>query len=305
MRWLAKAAVQKILSAIPRGERLNYLLARHLYHGLPHSPEKMVRRFKMAVQYVHAARRLGPLPEGPATAFEFGAGQDLAVPLSLYALGMRSQTLADLRPIADWYLINHAMERYQERWPRLSALAGRPLRPLPREPVHSVDQMRERLGIDYRAPMDARRTGLPGGAFDLVSSCHVLEHIPERMLLPMLRECGRLVSPQGVICHVWNMQDHFADFDPSLSVYNFLTLGDGAWRLVNSGLQYQNRLRLPDYLELFGQAGLEVVHQRVAWPGPEQMERLARLKLAPRFRDRYGLRDLGARLALVVLKKAA
>ena len=156
MRWLAKAAVQKLLSAFPRGERLNYLLARHVYHGLPHSPEKMVRRFKTAVQYVHAARCLGPLPQGPATAFEFGTGQDLAVPLSLYTLGVQSQTLADLRPIADWYLINNAVERYQRRWPRLSALAGQPLRPLPQGPLRGMAQLRERLGIDYRAPMDAR-----------------------------------------------------------------------------------------------------------------------------------------------------
>ncbi|MCB2227460.1 MAG: methyltransferase domain-containing protein [Desulfarculaceae bacterium] len=302
MRWLAKAAVQKILSATPKGERINYLLARHVYHGLPHSPEKMVRRFKMAVEYVHAARTLGPLPEGPANTYEFGAGQDLAVPLALYALGVDSQILADLKPIADWYLINHAVERLRERWPRLEALAGRPLRPLPSEPLASAAQLKTRLGIDYRAPMDARSTGLPGGGFDLVSSSHVLEHIPEDMLLPIMAECRRLVSPGGVVCHLWNMQDHYAGFDPSLSVYNFLSLGDGAWGLINSGLHYQNRLRLPDYLAIFREAGLRVVHQEVQWPSPADLELLSRLPLAPRFRGRYTPRELGARMAVMVLK---
>ena len=160
------------------------------------------------------------------------------------------------------------------------------------------------LGIHYRAPLDARATGLPAAGCDLVSSSHVLEHIPEDMLLPILSECRRLVSPSGVICHLWNMQDHYVDFDPSLSAYHFLTLKDRAWGLVNSGLHYQNRLRLPDYLVLFARAGLRVVHQRVRWPDQHDLEVLARLKLAPRFQGRYQPRDLGARMAFVVLKPA-
>ena len=82
-------------------------------------------------------------------------------------------------------------------------------------------------------------------------------------------------------------------------------MGDGAWRLVNSGLHYQNRLRpsrLPGAVRPGRPARWRT--RRVAWPSPEQMDELAKLKLAPRFQGRYSLRDLGARLALVVLKKA-
>jgi SAM-dependent methyltransferase len=304
VRWLAKAALQKLFSGLPRGQRLNYLFQRYVSRGLPHSPEKMVRRFKTAVEYAHAARRLGPLPRGPATAYEFGAGQDLVVALGLYALGIERQSLADLRPIADWDLINHAMDQLRARWDRLTALAGRPLRPFPPGPITNNRELRRGLGIDYLAPMDARDTGLPAGGYGLVSSCHVLEHIPAEMLAPILRECRRLVSPSGVICHVWNMQDHYADFDPSISVYNFLTLGDSAWRLVNSGLHFQNRLRLPDYMELFARAGLRVVHQWVRWPDERDLDQLARLRLASRFQGRYSPRELGARMAMVVLKPA-
>ncbi len=304
MRWLAKAALQKVFSGLPQGQRLNYLFQRYVSHGLPHSPDKLVRRFKSAVEYAHAARVLGPLPQGPSTAYEFGAGQDFAVAQSLYALGVQSQTLADLRPMADWGLINHTREQFRARWPRLEALAGRGLRPLPDEPVLSTPALQRELGIDYQAPLDAAATGLPGASFDLVSSSHVLEHVPEQALPGILAECRRLVSPHGVVCHLWNMQDHYAGFDPSISVYNFLKLGDGAWRLVNSGLHYQNRLRLPDYEELFKQAGLGVVHRRVVWPDEQDLEALARLDPAPRFQGRHGPRELGARMAMMVLKPA-
>jgi len=35
MRWLAKAAVQKGMGALPQGERLNYVFQRRVLHSLP------------------------------------------------------------------------------------------------------------------------------------------------------------------------------------------------------------------------------------------------------------------------------
>ena len=161
------------------------------------------------------------------------------------------------------------------QWPRLCALAGRELRPWPEQPPQSAAQLERRLGICYRAPADARATGLEAGGFDLVSSSHVLEHIPAEDLPAILAECRRLVSPGGVVCHLWNMQDHYADFDPAISVYHFLSLDRARWRLVNSNLHYQNRLRLPEYMAMFHRAGLRPVHQQVWWPSPADLETLS------------------------------
>ncbi|MBU1276863.1 MAG: class I SAM-dependent methyltransferase [Proteobacteria bacterium] len=302
MKWLAKAGLQKILSGLPRGQRLNYLLQRYITHGLPRPAELLVGHFKNAVEYMQAARLWGSLPQGPRRAYEFGAGQDLATALSLCSLGVESQVLVDLRPLAQWDLLAQAMDDLRAQWPRLCALAGRDLRPWPARAPASTAQLERALGITYQAPADARATGLEAGRFDLVSSSHVLEHIPAGDLPAILAECRRLASSRGVICHLWNMQDHYADFDPSISVYNFLTLDQARWRLVNSGLHYQNRLRLPQYLALFRAAGLRLVYQRVWWPDQDDLALLSRLRLAPDFAGRYEPRDLGARMALAVLK---
>lgn len=302
MKWLAKAGLQKVFSGLPWGQRLNYLFQRYVTHGLPRPAELMVEYFGNAVQYQHAARLWGGLPRGPRRAYEFGAGQDLATALSLYALGVESQVLVDLRPLAQWNLLAQAMDDLKARRPRLRALAGRELRPWPQRAPASTAQLERALGISYRAPADARATGLAAGSFDLVSSSHVLEHIPAADLPAILAECRRLVSPQGVVCHLWNMQDHYADFDPSISVYNFLTLDEARWGLVNSGLHYQNRLRLPDYLAMFKEAGLRQVYHQVWWPSREDLELLSRLPLAARFAGRYSSRELGARMALAVFK---
>ncbi|MCB2190705.1 MAG: methyltransferase domain-containing protein [Deltaproteobacteria bacterium] len=302
MKWLAKAGLQKVFSCLPMGQRLNYLFQRYVTHGLPRSAELMKEYFSNAVQYLHAAGLWGDLPDGPRRAYEFGAGQDLATALSLYALGIERQVLVDLRPLAQWNLLAQAMAELKAQTPRLAALAGRELRPWPELAPSDTARLERELGITYRAPGDARATGLESGSFDLVSSSHVLEHIPARDLPAVMAECRRLVSPQGVVCHLWNMQDHYADFDPSISVYNFLTLGKASWVLANSRLHYQNRLRLPDYLDMFEGAGLRLVYQQVWWPSHEDMDRLARLPLAKDFAGRYSLRDLGARMALAVFK---
>lgn len=302
MKWLAKAGLQKLFSALPQGQRLNYLLQRHLTHGLPRPAKVMTEYFANAVQYLRATRLWGSLPQEPRRAYEFGAGQDLATALALYALGVRRQVLVDLRPLAQWELLARALADLRAQEPLLRALAGRDLRPWPTRAPNGTAELARTMGINYHAPADARATGLEAASFDLVSSSHVLEHVPARDLPAVLTECRRLVSPQGVVCHLWNMQDHYAKFDPSISAYNFLTLDRARWGLVNSSLHYQNRLRLPDYLALFREAGLRLVYQQVWWPSREDLTLLARLPLAAEFRGRYSLRGLGARMALAVLK---
>lgn len=80
--------------------------------------------------------------------------------------------------------------------------------------------------------------------------------------------------------------------DPRISVYNFLRYSDRRWRIVNSSLHFQNRLRARDYRALFVEAGLEVAHEERRTPGAEHREQLKQLRLAPRFARGYTLEDL-------------
>jgi hypothetical protein len=101
------------------------------------------------------------------------------------------------------------------------------------------------------------------------------------------------------------MRDHYSYFDSSLSPYNFLTISDRRWSLVNSSLHYQNRLRRSDYLRLFEEAGFDVVRESAVGPTAAELELLRRLALEPRFRS-YALEDLGAKsLALVARPRRA
>jgi SAM-dependent methyltransferase len=273
---MAKAALQRGMGFVPQGERLNYLFQRHVARSLPADESVFRRKFARAEQHLRAYQEHGPgKPPADAIFWEFGVGWDLAIPLSFAALGVGRQVLVDIRPSARVELVNDSLAH------------------LDLDPVHSLAELEERFGIEYLAPRDARATGLAAESVDFVSSTDVCEHVPGDDLAAIFRECRRLLRPGGAFSCRIDLQDHYAYFDRSLSKYNFLRYSDGGWRLVNSPLHFQNRLRSPDYLRLVREAGFDIVVERPSGPTEEGLEELRRLPLAPRFRNGYTPEELG------------
>jgi len=100
----------------------------------------------------------------------------------------------------------------------------------------------------------------------------------------VLGECRRLLKRGGVPQPRVGLEDHYSHFDRSLSDFNFLKFGDRSWRLPNPSLQYQSRLRYPDYLRLLRESGFELLRERTSRVSDAELERLRGLKLAQRFR---------------------
>jgi SAM-dependent methyltransferase len=286
MRWVAKAALQRGLGLVPQGERLNYLFQRHVAHSLPAGESVFRRKFARAEQHVAAYKEHGPgTPLGDAVFYEFGVGWDLAIPLSYASLGVGRQVLVDIRPSARVELVNDSLSR------------------LERDPIQSLAELEERFGIEYLAPCDARATRLSAESVDFVSSTDVCEHVPEADLAAIFRECSRLLRPGGAFSCRIDLQDHYAYFDRSLSRYNFLRFSEGAWRLVNSPLHFQNRLRAPDYLRLVRDAGFELVVERPSGPDERGLAELGSLPVAERFRNGYTPQELGVTVLSFVARR--
>ena len=302
MRWLAKAALQRGLGALPQGERLNYVFQRRVLRSLPAGESVFRRKFSRALQHLRAYEEHGPgVAAADAVFYEFGAGWDLAIPLSFTALGVGRQVLVDIRPSVRLELVNDSLAAVERLRPELAREAGRELRPL-RTAIGDVSELEARFGIRYLAPCDARRTDLPEGSVDFVSSTDTCEHIPVRDLADIFRECRRLLRPGGAFSCRIDLQDHYAYFDRSLSRYNFLRFSDRAWSLVNSPLHHQNRLRSPDYLRLVRSVGLELVAERPSGPSEEGLAELRRLPLAARFRG-YSAEELGITILSFVARR--
>jgi SAM-dependent methyltransferase len=304
MRWLAKAALQRGLGLVPQGERLNYVFQRHVLRSLPAGESVFRRKFARALQHLRAYEEHGSgTPEAEACFYEFGAGWDLAIPLSYTALGVGRQVLVDIRLSVRVELVNDSLSAFGRLWDELEAEAGRELRPLG-GPIGSPEELEERFGITYLAPRDARATGLPAESVDFISSTDTCEHIPEADLARIFGECRRLLRPGGAFSCRIDLQDHYSYFDRSLSRYHFLRYSDRSWALVNSPLHHQNRLRSPDYLRLVRDAGLELVAERPSGPSDEGLEELRSLALAPRFRG-YTHAELGVTILSFVARRPA
>ena len=178
MRWLAKAALQKGIGALPQGERLNYVFQRRVLHSLPAGDGALRQKFSRAVQHLGAYEEHGPgVPPAEATFYEFGAGWDLAIPIAYGLLGIGSQVLVDIRPSARVELVNDSLASFERLRPELEEIAGRELR-AGGGPVERLEELEERFGIRYLAPCDARDTGLGAGSIEFVSSTDTCEHIP-------------------------------------------------------------------------------------------------------------------------------
>src|SRR5438132_1489863 len=134
---------------------------------------------------------------------------------------------------------------------KLEQLTNASFRAVNSSPIRSITELESRFGISYLAPCDARDSKLPAESFSFISNTSTLEHIPESDLLKVLVECVRLLKPKGIMSSIIDMKDHYSYHDSSISCYNFLKFSDTAWKLIDSPLHFQNRLRYPDYKKLF------------------------------------------------------
>ena len=130
---------------------------------------------------------------------------------------------------------------------------------MPRLPTAAIDtvdlvsSLRKLYGIEYRAPCDARATGLAADSVDCVTSTSTLEHIDPSDIGGILRECHRILRADGIMSMAVDYTDHYA-----ISQYNFLRYSDRAWKMFNPQLHFQNRQRHADYVRLFEASGFEL-----------------------------------------------
>lgn len=274
MNWKLKGLAQSALSRLPYAGTINYWGQKYITRA--HNPAPVVQdRLDKARWFLRRYREHGGDDPGVSQFFEFGAGWDLAGPLSMYSLGVNRQQVVDITPCARLELVNGVIAELNRR----AAELPRP----PGAPLESLDQLEERFGIRYRAPADARSTSLAGASVDCVVSTYTMEHIPEPDLRAILAESLRILKPGGLVLSLIDYQDHYSYRDPAISVYNFLQYSEWQWRWFNSSLHYQNRLRHSQYQRLFTEAGFDILEEGLKRPADKDLARFRKLRLAAAF----------------------
>lgn len=292
MNWKIKGAIQKTLSVMPGGFHCNHFLQKNLgqLRGNAHINQTFL--YDVTVLFERIVR-LG-LDPASSHVLEIGTGWLPVFPLSLSLAGFRNIHTLDIYP----HLRPAAVTR--------TLLALKPYLGHPCfQPFATPDQVHARFetllrssnvleaaGISYRAPCDARSTGMAPGSLDLITSNNVFEHIPPAILLDLFVEAKKLLRPGGHILHCINCGDHYAYSDRSITQLNYLSFSETEWNRWNNSIQYQNRLRPIDFLDMADHKGFEILSSEYS-SKPENFKQLENMVIAPEFQH-YSLEQLAA-----------
>ena len=304
MDFKYKCYLQKVLSSIPKGEKLNFLIQKYITKKYPVTDKKFIQIVLSTKVHFDNFVKYRELPgDKEFTCYEFGAGWDLINPIGLSLLGIKRQYCIDIRQLVFPELLNDTIEKFRRLRKDLTFEY-----PMPENvPLITAENFRSILsdcfGIFYEAPMDARVTAFESSSVDLIVSNLTFEHIPECDIQKIFEECYRILKPGGIFSCVIDYRDHWSYFDSTISIYNFLKYSPEQWKRYNPSLHYQNRLRHSDYLSAIRQTCFEVVVDDPAFPSEEELESLKTLSIHSDFSSRYTIEELAIKESRMVLKK--
>jgi hypothetical protein len=296
-RWILKLALQHIIGRLPRSYWWNALFQKYVTGGYYPSRETFVGKLKCCRQHFDHYLRFSAAPETGFTALELGTGSWPIVPLGLYLCGASEIWSYDLVPVLNRDTLKRTLELFCEL-----KKDGSLARILPEIKHERLTFLEESTGkTDQASPVqilknlhihlrlgDAATTMLPARSIDLVFSTVVLEHISLGPLVGLFEEFKRVASTSAVMSHLVGLADQYAGFDASITPYNFMKYSEWQWRLFNSPIIPQSRLRLADYRELFERTGWAIVKEQNT---SGSLEDLKSIQLAQMFK-KYSAEDL-------------
>ena len=280
-RWQIKALLQGGVSLLPYSHRANRILQK-----LNGSLDPRSRVDAMAERVAGHLNRFDAFCGSDvqnANFLELGTGVFPLFPVLLALRGANEVYTYDITQLATRRDVAQTFAAIADKreWLTANISVGRPdrlarlgeLRQKVEDGILSVQEGLAKIGIFYRV-RDASRSDLSSASIDAIASNDVLEHVSRPVLRDLFEEFRRLIKRDGIMSYFINMGDHYAAADSSIGPCNFYRFSENRWRWLNSGLQYQNRLRLSDYRKLLEQAGWEVVNDYVVRASSDELETL-------------------------------
>jgi hypothetical protein len=292
INWKLKAFAFNVLDRMFAGDKLYYLLQRHVTKAYPRvlSPTKDTG----AAPIFHAKKfKEYGVDLTKAHLMEFGAGWDLYNNITMYCMGVNRQYLVDVRRWAKAEAVNAVIRHLQTDPPDGAIrIPDRLIRN-----AHLENDLSKCYGISYNAPADARTLPVEDATFDVIATTTTLEHIPEDILHGIMKECTRVLRSQGLMSHLIDYSDHYANSDPDINEFNYLRFDERQWKKFNPSIHFQNRFRTPFYVKLFKDSGFEIVEYST-WKGA--CECLEKTPVSRAFRNLSfeELRELGGNYLL-------
>lgn len=268
-KWKLKAIVQKTISFLPKPEKVNYLFQKYVTKGVYLNDEYFGFKIEHARDHIVYFKKYSTTSSDKRI-LELGTGWYPVVPIVMYLTNTGKLVSVDIQ---DWMTADSfrtTIEKFKawhdegklskyiedidsDKWNKLLSLLDGNL---------SLDELKEKIGLETYIE-DARQTKFESDSFDFICSNNTFEHIYFDVLEGILKEFNRLIKPEGVMSHFIDMSDHFAHFDHSINIYNFLRYSESKWKSIDNSIQPQNRKRWRDYQELYDQLNIVRTEEEV------------------------------------------
>jgi SAM-dependent methyltransferase len=201
--------------------------------------------------------------------FEVGTGRVPTAPLAFFLMGAKKTITVDLNPYVVADLTKETVDYIVDNQSQVREIFGallveeriNQLITFAQTTNFSLSSFLTLCQIEYMAPGDASKTGLPEDFVDFHTSYTVFEHIPPSILKEILKEGNRITRANGLLVHSVDYSDHFSHSDQNISPINFLQFSDSQWsKYGDNRYMYMNRLRHDDFLKIYDSIGHEVLH---------------------------------------------
>lgn len=265
-KWKQKAIVQKIISYFPLSHKINYIFQKYVTKGVNLSDDYFYDRLGHARDHIKSFQKYSD-KKVPQSCLEIGTGWYPIVPISFFLVGADKIYSVDISFLTSKEQLQTTLQKFVEcnksgqlinyidflpdRFDIITNL-------LADYDKFSLDDVLQKMNITYLIE-DARKLSLSDNSIDLVNSNNTFEHIYPVILIPILKDFRRVVKKQGgVMSHFIDMSDHFAHFDKSINIYNFLQFSDEQWKWIDNSIQPQSRIRIYDYKQIYSDLSIPI-----------------------------------------------
>ncbi|MFH0893716.1 MAG: class I SAM-dependent methyltransferase [Bacteroidota bacterium] len=268
-KWILKAVIQKTISYLPFRNRVNFFFQKYVTKGVRLTDDYFYDRLEHAGEHLSYYKKYNN-KDFPESSLEIGTGWYPVVPTAFFLAGTDKIFSVDLSFLTSKKRIKITLDKFiesqengklsalikvfPERWSLLLKLVSE-------YDKLDLQTILNRLNITYLVE-DARKLSLPDCSVDLVHSNNTFEHIYPSILNSILSDFIRVVKKEnGLMSHSIDMSDHFAHFDKSITIYNFLKYSEKKWRRIDNCIQPQNRLRYYDYKNMYQALSIPVTEE--------------------------------------------
>jgi len=267
-KWIFKAIIQKVISFLPFGHKINFIFQKYVTRGVNLSDEYFEGRLIHAREHYKYFRKHAVTDK--YSHLEIGTGWYPVVPLGMFLNGADTITTIDLVRFMNEERFRTTVKKYYD-YHKAGKLTGflpmmsqhrleMLLEEIEKPTCNSLGSFLEKFRIEYHVA-DASKIPLNDGSFDLITSNNTFEHIYVEALEGILKEFKRLCKKGGVMSHSIDLSDHFQHMDNSITIYNFLKYSEAQWKWINNSIQPMNRMRIYEFRELYKRLGIPVAEE--------------------------------------------